>query len=96
MKMFRVVLVAPDDWDSSWNMCVDMVLDANDKPRAGVPFCGWWGRITSNSVAPFVVQSDGTVVFARDPETREQEWKGHLTFVVIVLINLIWRTFKFS
>ena len=50
----------------------------NQYAQAGVPFCGWWGRLKSNDVLPFILLKNGRVDFGSDDETDQDTRFGHL------------------
>ena len=80
MKLMRVEFEAPDGWAPQCNFTIDMILGNENRPRSGVPFCGWWGRLDSKDVLMFVVLKDGRVDFGGDPETVREDRYGKINF----------------
>ena len=80
MKMMRVEFEAPIGWAPSHNFIVDMILGPDNRPRAGVPFCGWWGRLASREAVMFVVLPNGTVDFGANAGLTNEERHGNINF----------------
>lgn len=64
--------------DANNNMTIDLVVDSKNVARGGMPFCGWWGRLKSSEVWPFVLLADGRVDFGSDEDTDPSDRFGHL------------------
>ena len=61
--------------DRSQNLTVDLLLDDRRRWCERVPTGGWWGRLNSNDIWPFILKSDGDLDFgADDEETAEDDY----------------------
>lgn len=57
----------------------DLLCDG-DRAVPHAPMGGWWGRIKSSSLWPFVLHVNGNMDFGSDPEDDQSEryWKTNL------------------
>lgn len=73
-KLVRVTL-AQEESDFSF----DLVVDEQNKPIRKLAMLGWWGKLRSNDLLPFILRNDGKMDFGAlpgDPDYYSSERYG--------------------
>jgi hypothetical protein len=59
-------------------LTLDLILESDKRPREGVPFCGWFGKLESTLMLPVIVRRNGQIDFGSDDKTNQEERYGNI------------------
>jgi hypothetical protein len=63
--------------DPGYNLTIDLLIRDNRKRFADLPTAGWWGKLGTQDIWPFVIAKDGQCDFGQDsdnPITYKQRY----------------------